>query len=286
NVNAFVVKDGNDFYDEVRKSRDFTGKVVLVTGSAYGIGEAVTKLYSALGAEVVVTSHKKTDIDRVVKEVKALSPKGLEPLGVVADLTKEADIKALFEQTIKKYGKLDVLVNNAGLYRKANITEDTFEAELETSEKIDIIASVKLIRYFLPYLEKTKGNIISLTSVFTEHLQTNKIGYEVAKAGLEIITKGLALELAPKGIRVNCVSPGIALTPPVGSDPYEVAFYKKTADLTPLYRRAGAPQDIAKAVVFLSSTDAQFVTGNNLVVDGGLRYNMASDFLWDVTKYQ
>ncbi|CAG2107065.1 unnamed protein product [Medioppia subpectinata] len=279
NVNAFQVKESNDIYQEVKDSRNFTGKVVLVTGSASGIGEQIVKLYSALGASVVVTGRKAAEISKVAKEVQQLSPKKLKPLEVTADLTKDEDLQHLFNETIKAYKGLDVLVNNAGLFLKADATDKDFLSVLDKSEKIDLRDSLELIRLSVPYLQQSKGSVVNIDSTFTEHPQKHYLAYELAKQSLEMATKVLSLELAPQGIRVNTISASFVQSHPLNeTDPYEVAFYKKVVKTTPL-GRIGATIDIAKGVVFLSSSDASFITGHNLVVDGGLKYNMDSDYM-------
>ncbi|CAG2119642.1 unnamed protein product, partial [Medioppia subpectinata] len=205
NVNTFVLNESNDIYQEVRDSRNFTGKVILVTGSASGIGEQIVKLYSALGASVVVTGRKAADIAKVAKEVQQLSPKKLKPLEVTADLTKDEDLQHLFNETIKTYKGLDVLVNNAGLLIRGNATDTDFLANLDRNEDLDVRSSLKLIRLSVPYLAKTKGSIISISSTVTEHPQKALLAYELAKQSLEMATKVLSLELGPQGIRVNAV---------------------------------------------------------------------------------
>ncbi|CAG2165767.1 unnamed protein product, partial [Oppiella nova] len=135
NVFAF---QSNDIYDEVRGSRNFTGKVVLVTGSSSGIGEQIVKLFSALGASVVVTGRKDADIQRVVKEAQDLSPQKLKPLGLAADLTKTDELEKLLNETIKTFTKLDVLVNNAGIYLTANLMDKKFWDTFAAYEKIDV----------------------------------------------------------------------------------------------------------------------------------------------------
>ncbi|CAG2111251.1 unnamed protein product [Medioppia subpectinata] len=279
NVNAFEVKESNDIYQEVRDSRNFTGKVVLVTGSAQGIGEGIIKLYSALGASVVITGRKAVEISRVAKEAQELSPKKLKPLEVTADLTKDEDLQHLFNETIKAYKGLDVLVNNAGLLINSSATDKNFLSVLDKSEKIDLRASLELIRLSVPYLKKSNGSVVNICSTYIEHPQISYLGYDIAKAALGMATKVLSIELAPQGIRVNSVSPSVVQSHPRNeSSDWELKIMDKAVKTTPL-RRPGLPIDIAKGVVFLSSSDASFITGHNLVVDGGLRYNEDSDYM-------
>ncbi|CAG2109060.1 unnamed protein product [Medioppia subpectinata] len=254
-------------YKAVAKSRDFTGKVVLVTGSSSGIGEGIVKLFSILGANVVVTGRKAQDVQRVAKEVQELSPLKLKPLEVVGDLTKTSDVNNLIDSTVKTFGKIDVLVNNAGIYPQTNITQPDLLSVWDQIFAVDLRAVVELIHQSVPHLEKTNGTIIDISSVTSLAPMKIYLAYASAKAGMDMLTKILALELGSKNIRVNTINPGAIHV----RDPL-TPFEKLAAKYTPL-GRLGEPLDIARAVAFLASTDAQFITGANLVVDGGAIYN-------------
>ncbi|XP_054162228.1 3-oxoacyl-[acyl-carrier-protein] reductase FabG-like [Oppia nitens] len=255
-----IYESANDFYDEVRNSRNFTGKVVLVTGSGTGIGASIVKLYSALGANVVITGRKPDEIHKVAQEAQQLSPNKLKPLEVKADLIK------------------NILVNNAGSGGLAAITDPKFIDALKSVEILNINANLQLTQLAIPYLEKTKGNIVMITAITTERPIKNWLPYNIAKDALEDATKVLSFELGGKGIRVNSVSPGMINSHPESIDPIEEALIKKAIKRTPL-GRVGDPTDVAAAVVFLSSSDARFITGHSLVVDGGLKYNVDSNFM-------
>jgi len=279
-VKANIYYDmNNDSYEDVKNSRNFTGKVVLVTGSSSGIGEGTVKLFSILGAKLVVTGRNATRVKSVAEEVHKLSPHGLKPLEVVADLTKGDDVKRLIDSTIKEYGKLDILVNNAGSGVLSSITDTKILDEFDSVFNIDVRSIVELIHLSLPYIQKTNGTIINISSIAALHPTVGSIAYNMAKAALDMMTKILAIELGPSGIRVNTINPGHTETNFVNTAdvklPPEVikAFLDNMVKRTPL-KRAGEPLDIAKGVAFLASTDAQFITGANLVIDGGLVYNM------------
>ncbi|CAG2179759.1 unnamed protein product, partial [Oppiella nova] len=257
---------------DVINSRNFTGKVVLVTGSSSGIGEGITKLFSILGANVVVTGRKADDVQRVAKEVQELSPKKLKPLEVVGDLTQTEFIASLIGNTIKTFGKLDVLVNNAGIHSsQTNITQTDVMQVWDQLFAIDLRAVVELIHESVPHLEKTNGTIIDISSIAALTPLAETLAYGPAKAGLDMITRVLALELGAKGIRVNTINPGTIHTTDT-PDPMSAHVYEISKKIAPL-KRLGQPLDIAKAVAFLASSDASFITGANLVVDGGLVYN-------------
>jgi len=284
-VNANIYYDmSNESYEEVKESRNFTGKVVLVTGSSSGIGEGTVKLYSILGAKVVVTGRNETRIKAVAEECHKLSPHGLKPLEVVADLTKQDDAKRLVDSTIKEYGKLDILVNNAGSSVLSYIKDDKILEEFDKVFNIDVRSVVEMIHLSLPHLEKSKGTIINISSDAGLSPLVGMLTYQLAKSAINMMTKVLAIELGPSGIRVNTINPGFIDTPFADStgikipDELKKKMFEKMADITPL-KRIGQPLDIAKGIVFLSSTDAQFITGANLVIDGGEIYNSPADFL-------
>ncbi|CAG2118943.1 unnamed protein product, partial [Medioppia subpectinata] len=185
-------------YKAVAKSRDFTGKVVVVTGSSSGIGERIVKLFSILGANVVVCGTTATKVQRVAKEVQELSPLKLKPLEVVGDLTKTSDVNNLIDFTVKTFGKIDVLVNNAGIYPQTNITQPDLLSLWDKIFAVDLRAVVELIHRSVPHLEKTNGTIIDISSVASMTPVKFELAYSSAKAGLDMLTKILALELGPK----------------------------------------------------------------------------------------
>jgi len=266
-----IAVNSNDFptadYLAVKNSRNFTGKAVLVTGSSSGIGEGIVKLFSILGAKVVVTGRKEADVHKVAQEVQQLSPQKLKPLEVTADLTKREDVERLMNETIKTFGQLDVLVNNAGFVSPGDIHDKNITEEFDLTFNINLRAIVHITNLAVPYLEKTNGTIIDISAVFALIPDPSVLTYCMVKAATTMLTEVLALELGPKGVRVNTVSPAAT---DVGKTAKSVM--ELIAKYTPL-RRVGEPLDIAKAVVFLASTDAQYITGENLVVDGGQRFN-------------
>ncbi|CAG2179027.1 unnamed protein product, partial [Oppiella nova] len=194
-----------------------------------------------------------------------------QPLEVVGDLTKTEDINTLIANTIKTFGKLDVLVNNAGMGAATNITQKDVMQVWDQVFAIDLRAVVELIHESVPHLEKTNGTIIDISSIAALAPLGETLAYGPAKAGLDMITRVLALELGAKGIRVNTINPGTIHTTDI-LDPMSAHIYEVSKKIAPL-RRLGEPLDIAKAVAFLASSDASFITGANLVVDGGVVYN-------------
>jgi len=261
-------KDDLDMINEFKNSKDFTGKVALVTGSNSGIGLEITKLLSGLGAQVVVTGRKVEDITAAAKQVLAVSPKQLKPLEFVADLTNSTQTAELFEETLKTFGRLDLLVNNAGIYLTAGIDSDKFMADFEEMLDVDVRPALQLIRLSITALSKTKGTIINISAYLTAIPQEKLLAYSIAKQALEMSTKVLAQELGPKGIRINTIRPGSIASHP-NTQPNA-----NTIKHTPL-GRIGQTQDIANAVAFLASEAADFITGAVIDIDGGLSLGAA-----------
>ena len=146
-------------------SFDFSGKVALVTGSSSGIGAATAVLFSKSGAQVVVTGRNAQKIEEVAQNCQKVSPKGFSPLQVVADVNKEGDVKKLVDETVKKFGRIDVLVNNAGIADMAGVTEDKFMSVFTNVMDTNLTSTVLMTHFCAKHLAKTKGNIVNTSSV-------------------------------------------------------------------------------------------------------------------------
>jgi 3-oxoacyl-[acyl-carrier protein] reductase len=247
---------------------ELKGKVAIVTGASKGIGAAIAKGLAEAGAAVVVNyASSKDGADRVVKDIKG---KGGTAIAVQGDVSKAADVKRVFEETKKAFGSLDVLVNNAGVYEFAPLestTEDEFHREFNTNVLGTILATREAVKYF----GDNGGSVINLGSVASTLTPPNSVVYTATKGAVDAITRVLAKELGPKGIRVNSINPGGVETEGthsngiVGSD-----FEKQMVAQTPL-GRFGQPTDIAPVAVFLASPASGWVTGEVLLASGGLR---------------
>jgi 3-oxoacyl-[acyl-carrier protein] reductase len=244
------------------------GKVAVVTGASKGIGASIAKHLAAEGAAVVVNySSSKEGADRVVAEITA---KGGNAIPVQADFAKQADIKRLFAETKKAFGRLDVLVNNAGIYEFlpiAEITAEHFHKMFDLNVLGLILASQEAVKLFGP----TGGSIINISSVAATTAAPTTSVYSATKAAVDAVTKSLAKELGPRNIRVNSINPGM-----VDTEGYRAAgiaesdFRKQVESQTPL-GRIGQPDDIAPAAVFLASSDSSWITGETFYISGGLR---------------
>jgi 3-oxoacyl-[acyl-carrier protein] reductase len=244
------------------------GKVAVVTGASKGIGASIAKHLAAEGAAVVVNySSSKEGADRVVAEITA---KGGKAIPVQADFAKQADIKRLFAETKKAFGRLDVLVNNAGVYEFAPIEEVTpehFHKMFDLNVLGLILASQEAVKLFGP----TGGSIINISSVAATMASPTTSVYSATKAAVDAVTKSLAKELGPRKIRVNSINPGMVDTEGYRSAGIaESDFRKQVESQTPL-GRIGQPHDIAPAAVFLASSDSSWITGETFYISGGLR---------------
>jgi 3-oxoacyl-[acyl-carrier protein] reductase len=242
-------------------------KVAVVTGASKGIGAGIAKGLAAEGASVVVNySSSKEGADKVVAEIKA---KGGKAVAVQGDVAKAADVERLFAETNKTFGRLDVLVNNAGVYEFApigDVTEKHFRRMFDTNVLGPILATREAAKYF-----GEGGSVINIGSVAATSGPATAAVYSATKGALDSVTRALANELGPKKIRVNSINPGPVETEGVhaagfmGSD-----FLKGAIAQTPL-GRIGQPEDFGPIAVFLASEDSGWLTGETLLASGGLR---------------
>ena len=242
----------------------FKNKVVIVTGSSRGIGRATALLFAKEGAKVVVNYAKsKKEANAVVAEIKKI---GSDAIAVKCDVSQEMQVKQMMEKTIKIFGRIDILVNNAGIVFDVPFTERTVEQWKRTLE-VNLIGVFLCAKYASPYMKKQKcGKIVNVSS--TNGLDSpgpDSMDYDASKAGVISLTKNLAEELAPT-IQVNSVAPGwvdTAMNKNLSKD-----FVEKEKKKIYL-KRFARPEEIAKAILFLASDDASFITGSTLKVDGG-----------------
>ena len=242
-------------------------KVAVVTGASKGIGAAIAKALAAEGASVVVNyASSRTGADAVVAEITAA---GGHAVSVRGDVSKAADAQGIVDTAIETYGRLDILVNNSGVYEFApleEITEAHYQRQFDTNVLGVLLTTQAAARHL-----GEGASIINVSSVVTTVTPPNTAVYSGTKGAVDAITGVLARELGPRKIRVNAVNPGIVETEGThsagvtGSD-----FETEVVGQTPL-GRVGQPDDIASAVVFLASNDAKWLTGEHIVASGGLR---------------
>ena len=236
------------------------GKVALVTGGGSGIGRATSVLFAQEGAKVAVADY----VPAGGKEtVKMITGAGGQAVFIEADVSRAADVKRMVNTTVDTYGRIDILYNNAGIQKYAltvDVSEEDWAKMLDTNLTSVFLAS----KYTIPYMLKQGGGVIISTASaqgFSGNIGTGP--YTVAKAGIISLTKTMAAEYAKANIRVNCICPGVIDTAMGGPWIPMVRM-----DLVP-QGKAGKPEDIAKAALYLASDDSSYITGFPLVVDGG-----------------
>jgi 3-oxoacyl-[acyl-carrier protein] reductase len=245
---------------------DLKGKVAIVTGASKGIGAGIAKSLAAAGAAVVVNySSSKEGADRVVAEITA---KGGKAMAVKGDVAKAAEVARIFAEAKKAFGRVDVLVNNAGVYLfqpLENITEDEFHRQFNTNVLGTLLATKEAAKQFGP----DGGSVINISSIASEQALPTASVYSATKGAVDTVTRVLAAELGPRKIRVNAIAPGGVETEGlhsagvIGSD-FEKMMVSKTA-----LGRLGQPDDIARIAVFLASDDAAWLTGERIAASGG-----------------
>lgn len=246
------------------------GKVAVVTGASKGIGAEIAKYLADEGASVVVNySSSKAGADAVVAHIAG---KGGKAIAVQADVSKRADIIRLFAETKKAYGKLDILVNNAGIYEFAPLGEVTAE-HFHKQFNLNVLGLILTTQEAVKLIGPDGGSIINISSVVSTFTPPNGSVYSATKAAVDAITKSLAKELGSRKIRVNSINPGMVETEgttSAGIVSAESDFQKQMIAITPL-GRIGKTPDIAPTAVFLASADSAWITGETLVIAGGLR---------------
>ena len=239
----------------------FENKVALVTGGGTGIGRAVAVGITSEGGRVVVTGRRREPLE-------TLSLSDPDHIRFIqADASRTGDVTKAVAFAVAEFGGLDVLVNNAGVSCMgplAELSDDDIELMLATNVRGTIVA----IREALPHLTARRGAIVNVTSVTAQSASPGLAAYAGTKAAVEQITRSLAGELGPAGVRVNAVAPGLTVTD-MAEAALDEARMQQVADQTPL-RRAGKPEDVARSILYLASDDAAWVTGQRLQSSGGL----------------
>jgi 3-oxoacyl-[acyl-carrier protein] reductase len=250
------------------KTQKLSGKVAIVTGASKGIGAAIAKELASEGASVVVNySSSKADGEKVAKEITAKGGKGI---AVQANLSKQEDVERLFDQTKKAFGRLDILVNNAGIYEFApldKLNEEHFHKQFNLNVLGVLLASQAAAKQF----DNGGGSIINISSVVSTLGIPQAAVYSGTKGAVDAITRSLASELGPRGIRVNAIRPGMVETEGTQSSGIAESEMRKQVEAQTPLRRIGQPQDIAGTAVFLASLDASWITGETFVISGGYR---------------
>jgi 3-oxoacyl-[acyl-carrier protein] reductase len=249
-------------------SDKLAGKVAVVTGASKGIGASIAKHFAAEGAAVVVNySSSKSGAEKVVTEITGAGGKAV---AVQADMSRPPDIERLFSEAKQAFGRLDILVNNAGIYEFSpleNVTEEQFHKQFNLNVLGLLLASQAAASTF----DSAGGSIINISSVVSTLGFPNASVYSGTKGAVDAITRSLAKELGPRGIRVNAINPGMVETEGTHSSGIAESEMRKQVEAQTPLGRIGQPRDIAGAAVFLASADSSWITGETLVISGGNR---------------
>lgn len=244
---------------------DFSGKIAIVTGAGGGLGQGLARRFAEAGASVVVHyNSSEVDAQNVTRQIREL---GGNAIAVQGDLTQDKDAARLMQRAIEQFERLDVLINNAGAYPMRSVLD-------MTPSDWDHVVDANLRSVFLCTQAAAKvmkeqgcGAIINITSIESKNPAPNHSHYNAAKGAVSMFTRASAFELAPHGIRVNAVAPGLIWREGLERDwPDGVQRWQKTAPL----KRLGLPEDVADACLFLASPGARWITGASLLVDGGV----------------
>jgi NAD(P)-dependent dehydrogenase (short-subunit alcohol dehydrogenase family) len=250
------------------KMKRLENKVAIVTGGATGIGEAISKKFAAEGASVLVVGMPQDPVKDVINDLKESKAKAI---GFSADISSEENAKEAIETAIKHFGRIDILINNAGVYPEANTIDEYSTEAFDNLLKNNLRTAFLMTKYAVPHLKKYRGCIVSAGSEAGKIGIPNVSPYGGTKGFMHAFMKGVAAEQAKNGIRVNCVAPG----------PIDTAWtHKETSDITkkmekqmmsatPLGRR-GTPEEIANVYLFLASDEASYITGAVYSADGGI----------------
>lgn len=249
---------------------DFNGKVVIITGASSGIGASAAVLYAKQSAKLVLTGRNKQSLNIVAKQCEEVNK--IEPLIVEADLTIDEDVTKIVSNTIEHFGRIDVLVNNAGVGYRGSILDgiEPFDKSIATN----IRSAYLLTSLAMPHLIESKGNVINVSSVaaFGPIKGVDYLPYCISKAAMDQFTKCLAPEVGPRGVRVNSVNPGCTRTSfaeAAGFSKEQVTrLYTQRAETYPL-RKVTESDEVADLILYLSSDRARSITGSVHVIDNG-----------------
>ena len=244
------------------------GKIAVVTGASKGIGAAIAKELAAEGASVVINyASAKQDADRVVDEISKVNGKAIAIQGNVA---KKADVERLFADAEKAFGKIDIVVNNAGVYEFVpleEINEQQFHRMFDTNVLGMLLATQEALKHFNP----DGGSVVNIGSLASVLTPPTGVIYNATKGAVDAITRTLAKELGPRKIRVNAIRPGMVITEGVMTGGFHESDFRTMLESQTPLGRVGQTDDIAPAAVFFASDDSKWITGEMLSIAGGLR---------------
>jgi len=239
-----------------------TGRVALVTGAGSGIGEGIAHAMAQAGARVIAVDVKGETAERTADAI------GGDARSFTCDVTNRGQCDALAERVRREIGIVSVLVNNAGIIRRGKVEDPNARSDWDATLAVNLDGPYNMTTAFLTHLKETQGAVVNIGSVQSFVAIPNSAAYTTSKGGVRALTKALAIELSPQGVRVNAIGPGLIATP-LNAKARENPTYLKHFDGRIPLGRIGTPEDIAPVAVFLASDMARYVTGVTLPVDGG-----------------
>ena len=250
------------------KNGKLNGKVAVVTGASKGIGAGIAKQFAAEGASVVVNyASSKTDADKVVDEI---TKRGGKAVAVQGNVAKKADVEKLFAASEKTFGKIDILVNNAGVYEFVPL-EEVSEQQFHRMFDVNVLGMLLATQEALKHFNSDGGSIINIGSLASSLTPPTAVVYNATKGAVDAITRTLAKEFGPRQIRVNSINPGMVVTEGAVAGGYTEGDMRKMFEAQTPLGRVGETEDIAPAAVFFASDDSKWITGETLLIAGGLR---------------
>lgn len=244
------------------------GQVAIVTGASKGIGAGIARHLAREGASVVVNyASSKKQADELVAEI---TKNGGNAVAIQADVSKKSEIEKLFKESHSAFGKIDILVNNAGVYEFLPLEEIT-EEHFHKHYNLNVLGLILCTQEATKYFTDKGGSVVNISSVASTYAPATGSVYSGTKAAVDAITKSLAKELGPKKIRVNSVNPGMVETEGFKAAGFEKSEFRSFVESQTPLGRIGGTDDIAPAVVFFSSPDSSWITGETLVISGGMR---------------
>lgn len=256
-------------------NKDSNPKTVLVTGASSGIGQGVAIAFGEMGANVIVNYHG--DEEGARHTVSTIEKHGGKGVIYKANVSNESEVTSMYQKMAALFGGLDILINNAGIQMDSSFAEMTLD-QWSTVINVNLTGQFLCAREAIRHFEKKetaapgtgcKGNIIFISSVHDVIPWAGHVNYAASKGGIDMLMKSLALEVAPKKIRVNCISPG-AIATDINKEVWENEASKKALLKLIPYNRIGMPDDVARVATWLASDDSDYITGTTIYVDGGM----------------
>jgi glucose 1-dehydrogenase len=249
-------------------------KVAVVTGSSKGIGKAIATEFAKASYDLIINARDEEELKRAAEDISKSVSDNNRIVPVRGDISQEQVCVSIIEEAIKRFGRIDVLINNAGIggaSGKINeLTSNDWDEVLDINLKGAFLCTREAIKYMLGHLSNDNNySIINISSVHESMPHPEGAPYAASKGGMEMLTKTVALELADKGIRVNSIAPG-AIATDMNKEMLEDKEKKKETEKGIPVKRIGQPEEIAKVALFLASSDASYITGTTIYVDGGL----------------